>query len=65
MRLRLIEAIDSLRENPHRGSALKGDRSGLRRIRVGDYRVIYEIDEGEVVVLVVKVGHRREIHRGS
>jgi mRNA interferase RelE/StbE len=35
----------------------------LRRIRVGPYRVIYEVREGELAVLVVRVGHRREVYR--
>jgi mRNA interferase RelE/StbE len=34
----------------------------LYRIRVGDYRVVYEIRDRELVVLVVKVGHRREVY---
>ena len=33
------------------------------RIRVGDYRIIYEVNDSEVVVLVLAVGHRREIYR--
>ncbi len=33
------------------------------RLRVGDYRVIYEVVDGQLVILVVGVGHRREIHR--
>ena len=35
------------------------------RIRVGDYRVLYEIRDNVLLVLVVKVGHRREIYRGG
>ena len=58
-RLRILSAIDTLAENPYKGSVLKGDLTGLRRIRVGHYRVIYEIDQGILQVLVVKVGHRR------
>ncbi len=64
-RMRIIGSIDTLAENPHRGSALKGELSGLRRIRVGDYRVIYEIDEAEVLVLVIRVKHRRDAYRRS
>jgi len=63
MRERLVAIIDALTTKPHRGTALKGDLSGLRRIRVGDYRVIYEIDERELVVLVIRVAHRREAYR--
>jgi len=42
---------------------LKGGLTGLRRVRVGAYRVVYEIDEGEVQILVVRVAHRREVYR--
>ena len=62
-RTRLIEAIDRLTENPHRGQQMKGELTGLRRIRVGDYRVIYEIDAGRLIILVIRIGHRREIYR--
>ena len=64
-RQRLIEAIDSLREAPLRGSLLKGDLRGLRRLRVGDYRIVYEVATRELVVLVVRIGHRRDVYRGS
>ena len=62
-RLRIVEAIDRLPENPHVGKLLKGDLSGLRRIRTGDYRIVYEIDEGQVVVLVLRVAHRKNVYR--
>ena len=60
---RLVEAIDKLTDNPHIGKLLKGELLGLRRIRVGSYRVIYEINEGEVVILVLRVVHRKDIYR--
>lgn len=62
-RKRLIEAIDNLTDNPHVGKLLKGDFSGLRRIRVGSYRVIYEINEGEVLILVLRIAHRKNAYR--
>jgi mRNA interferase RelE/StbE len=62
-RLRVVEAIDRLPENPHVGKLLKGDLSGLRRIRVGDYRIVYEINEGQVLVLVLRVAHRKNVYR--
>ena len=43
--LRVIAAIEQLAENPHIGKVLKGELTGLRRIRSGNYRVIYEIKE--------------------
>ena len=62
-RLRLVDAIDGLTNNPYRGASLKGDLTGLRRIRVGQYRIVYEIQDNELVVLVVAIGHRRDIYR--
>lgn len=62
-RSRLIAAIDDLSENPHQGKALKGELTGLRRIRVGAYRIIYEIRDAQLVVLVIRVAHRREVYR--
>ena len=65
-RLRIMSTIDRLSDSPFVGNALKGDLRGLRRVRVGDYRVLYELlDEMLVVlvVLVVRVAHRREVYR--
>ena len=62
---RVTEAIWSLSEDPRPPGAvkLKGQRD-LFRIRAGDYRVIYEIREQALVVLIIKVGHRRDIYQG-
>ena len=62
-RERLVAAIDALSERPFSGNALKGGLRGLRRLRVGDYRVVYEVQEDALVVLVVRVAHRRDPHR--
>ena len=61
-RRRLVAAIDALAMDPLRGQALKGGLTGLRRIRVGDFRVVYEVRQTELVVLVVRVGHRRGVY---
>ena len=60
---RIAGAIDGLAENPFAGSALKGELRGLRRIRVGEYRIVYEVQETELVVLVIRVRHRRDVYR--
>lgn len=62
-RKRIVEAIDKLPQNPHIGKLLKGEQSGLRRIRIGSYRVIYEIHDGEVLILVLRVAHRKQVYR--
>ena len=49
-------------ENPQsKGKALVGDKKGLWRYRVGDYRIICDIIDNEVVILVVIVGHRKNV----
>jgi len=62
-RVRVVEAIDGLSKNPHAGTLLKGQFTGLRRLRVGDYRLIFEVQEKVLVVLVLRVGHRRDVYR--
>ena len=62
-RERLLEALDLLCDTPAAGSALKGEFEGLRRLRVGRYRVVYEWQRRDLVILVVRVGHRRELVR--
>jgi mRNA interferase RelE/StbE len=62
-RERLAAAIDRLADEPHAGSALKGEFLGLRRLRVGSYRIVYEVLDRELTVLVVRIGHRREVDR--
>lgn len=45
------------------GKALRGDLGEFWRCRVGDYRVLCQINDGELIVLVVKVGNRSDIYR--
>jgi mRNA interferase RelE/StbE len=61
---RIAEAVMSLAENPRPRKARKLSGKGdFYRIRSGDYRVIYEVREKALVVLIVKVGHRREVYK--
>ncbi len=51
-------------ENPRStGKALTGPLGGLWRYRVGDYRLICEIQDGVLCILVVKIGNRREVYK--
>ncbi|MCY3831092.1 MAG: type II toxin-antitoxin system RelE/ParE family toxin [Rhodospirillaceae bacterium] len=56
----LPAAIDRLAERSFLGSALKGELRGLRRLRAGDHRVLYEIQKDVLVVLVVAIACRRQ-----
>lgn len=63
-RTRLIAAIDALAAEPHPPGSLKlAGGAGEWRIRVGDYRIIYEIHDDRLLILVVRVAHRREVYR--
>jgi mRNA interferase RelE/StbE len=60
---RICEALEGLAEDPRPLGIkkLKG-REGWR-LRIGDYRVIYEIDDTQKIIIVLHVGHRRDIYR--
>lgn len=61
---RLISEINSLGENPRPAGAVKLKGSdNLYRVRVGDYRVIYAVEDNFLVVLVIEVGHCKQIYR--
>jgi len=59
----VIEAIRDLAQTPRPRGIEKVKTSGLWRIRQGDYRIVYAIDDKERLVTIVRVGHRREIYR--
>jgi mRNA interferase RelE/StbE len=51
-------------ENPRQwGTALQGDNRGLWRYRVGDYRLISDIQDEKVTVLILELGHRKDVYR--
>jgi len=61
---RLTQSLRNLGENPRPVGCVKlAGPDALYRIRVGDYRIIYQIRDSELLVLVVVIGHRREIYR--
>lgn len=63
-RVGIINKIEGLKANPKpEGSAkLKGSRD-LFRIRHGDYRVIYQIKKNVLLIIIIRVGHRRDIYK--
>lgn len=65
LQTRLARRIDTLAANPRpQGVKKLSGEEDLYRLRVGDYRILYQIQERRLVVLVVGVGHRSEIYRG-
>jgi mRNA interferase RelE/StbE len=63
-RKRIAEKINNLAESPPNPNAtkMKGNNP-FHKIRAGDYRIVYEIQEDVLLILVVKIGHRKSIYR--
>jgi mRNA interferase RelE/StbE len=62
--VRVAARIDSLAQNPRpRGVEKLSGEEDLYRVRVGNYRIIYQIQDARLLVLVVKIGHRRDVYR--
>lgn len=63
---RIRSAIDHLAVDPRPSGVVRLTNTSSKpawRIRVGDYRVIYEIHDDQLLVLVIRIGHRREVYR--
>ncbi len=63
--IRIAHRIDALAIDPypHGVEKIKGGEN-IFRFRVGDYRVVYSVENKQLLILVVKVGHRRDVYRG-
>ena len=61
---RILQAVENLANNPYSSGSKKliGSNS-IYRIRVGDYRIVYNIKSSVLIIEIIKVGHRREIYR--
>lgn len=60
---RVRDTINDLTQTPRPPGCLKLSGRNGWRIRIGNYRVIYEINDSEITVLVLDIGHRRDIYR--
>jgi mRNA interferase RelE/StbE len=60
---RVLGRLRQLESNPRGHGAIKLTGSARWRVRVGDYRIIYDIQDSVLIVMVVKIGHRREVYR--
>lgn len=62
---RILARIEPLRDNPRPPGAEKLSDQERYRLRQGDHRIIYQVDDAQLRVEVVKVGHRRDVYRAS
>ncbi len=59
----LLKNVDGCDDPRQHGKGLAGNLSGARRYRIGDFRILCEIRDEELVVLALEVGHRREVYK--
>ena len=62
---RLLQRIRALADDPRPAGCEKLTDRNRYRVRQGAYRIVYEIEDARLVVLIVKVGHRRDVYRGA
>lgn len=59
---RIMNKFRELENNPKLGISLTANLAGLWKLRIGDYRAIYQIKNEELIILVLKIGHRKNIY---
>jgi len=62
---RILQRIEALRDDPRGEGCVKLSAQERYRVRQGVYRIVYEIRENELIVMVVKIGHRSAIYKSS
>jgi len=62
-RRRIVSRIQALAGTPRPEGAVKLSGQEQYRVRQGSYRIVYSVDDAERIVVVVKVGHRRDVYR--
>ena len=60
---KVVDRIEDLSTNPRPAGCEKLSRLELYRIRQGDYRIVYSIQDSELTIWVIKVGHRKEVYK--
>ena len=60
---RIQKKIDQIRRDPHSyGKPLGGELVGLYKVRVGKFRIVYQVREEELLILIIAIAHREEIY---
>ena len=60
---RILKEIESLANNPRPFGAIKLSGDEKYRLRAGNYRILYQIFDDKLVIIVVKVGHRKDVYK--
>ncbi len=60
---RIVRVLDDLGKDPFQGKALRGELKGTYAYRMGSYRILYRLEHHRLVVIIIDIGHRRNIYR--
>jgi mRNA interferase RelE/StbE len=61
----ILKKIDSIAENPYMIGAIKLSGNDFYRVRQGMYRIVYEIRDNELIVNVIRIGHRSSVYKNT
>jgi len=59
---RFLNAFQAISQDPTQGKPLHGELKGLSSYRMGSYRILYEVHHGRLVVVIVDLGHRKDVY---
>lgn len=62
IRDRILKSLKKLEDEPESGKPLTSILTGLWSLRIGDFRAIYQIKNSELIVVVIKIGHRKNVY---
>lgn len=60
---KIVARMESLRDDPRPSNSVKLSGLEYYRVRQGDYRIVYEIDDTHLIVIVAKIGHRKDVYK--
>jgi len=60
---RFVNVIESLKENPFSGKKLSGILKDRYSVRIGQYRMLYKVEQNRLIVYIIDLGHRKDIYR--
>jgi mRNA interferase RelE/StbE len=61
--IKIINKIQNLSEDPHPVGSIKISNQEKYRLRIGNYRVLYKVEDNILTIFIIKVGHRKDIYR--
>ena len=63
LRSKIVKVAGALANDPYLGKSLEGELSGLRSVRVWPFRIVYEIQDKLLLIIIIRIGHRKDVYR--